>query len=347
MESTNTAGQGNYEALIFVSFGGPEGPEDVMPFLENVTRGRGVPRERLLQVAEQYKLFDGVSPINAHNRAVIAALEKELAEHGPQLPIYFGNRNWHPFLSNTVAEMAKQGIRRALAFVTSAYSSYSGCRQYREDIERACADVGESAPTIDKLRAFWNHPGFIEPVAENVRSALSTIPQGRRRAARIAFTAHSLPLSMAETCDYRKQLLDAADLVAARLDSDVHWELVYQSRSGPPSQPWLEPDIVDHLRALARDGARDVVVSPIGFVADHMEVLFDLDVQARRAANDLGLHMVRAATVGTDPRFISMIRELVLERLVSGRERRALGSLGPRADVCPPDCCPPPRRPAR
>jgi ferrochelatase len=347
MASGNHEQHGNYDALIFVSFGGPEGSDDVMPFLENVTRGRGVPRERLLQVAEQYKLFDGVSPINAHNRAVIAALEEEFAEHGPPVPVYFGNRNWHPFLSDTVAEMAVHGVRRALAFVTSAYSSYSGCRQYREDIARACTEVGAGAPEIDKLRAFWNHPGFIEPLTENVRAALSAIPAARRAAARIAFTAHSLPLSMAETCDYKTQLLDAAGLIAERLDSAPPWELVYQSRSGPPSQPWLEPDLLDHLDSLAGEGVGDVLVAPIGFVADHMEVLFDLDVQARRKANELGLHMVRAATVGTDPRFISMIRELVLERLEPARERRALGNLGPRADVCPPDCCPAPRRPGR
>ena len=327
-----------YDALLVVSFGGPEGMDEVIPFLENVLRGRNVPRERLQAVAHHYELFGGVSPINEQNRRLIAALRDELDAHGPALPIYWGNRNWHPFLADTLRQMRDDGIKRALAFVTSAYSSYSGCRQYREDIERARAEVGADAPAVDKLRVFYNHPGFVAPNAENLRAALAQIPADRRDAARVAFTAHSIPLSMSEGCDYHAQLNETCRLVASTANAE-HWRLVFQSRSGPPTQPWLEPDICDHLRALKDEGATDVVVHPVGFISDHMEVIYDLDTEARQVAAEIGLNLIRAATVGTHPAFVGMIRELIVERTDANAERRALGSFGPRQDVCAVDCC--------
>ncbi len=329
----------SYDAILLVSFGGPERPEDVMPFLENVTRGRNVPRERLLEVAEHYYHFQGVSPINAQNRALVAALSDELGRHNLRLPVYWGNRNWHPLLPDTLRQMAEAGIGRALAFFTTAYSSYSSCRQYRENLAEAQQVVGPSAPQIDKLRAFFNHPGFIEPLVEQTRAALEQIPPERRTAAELVFTAHSIPLAMAQSCRYEAQLREASRLVSEAL-RHRRWRLVYQSRSGPPQQPWLEPDICDTLRALGEEGAtRDVVVVPIGFISDHLEVLYDLDVEAADLAHQLGLNLVRAATVGTHPRFVRMIRELIEERLADAPHRPALGSLGPSHDVCPTDCC--------
>jgi ferrochelatase len=327
-----------YDALLIVSFGGPEGMSDVMPFLENVLRGRNVPAERMRAVARHYELFDGVSPINAQNRELIAALENELAQNGPHLPIYWGNRNWHPMLADALRKMAQGGVRNALAFFTSAYSSSSGCRQYREDIARAQQEVGPDAPRVEKLRAFYNHPGFVGPNVENVRAALAEIPSGRRGRARLAFTAHSIPLSMAAGCDYEAQLLETCRLVSEGA-SHERWRLVFQSRSGPPSQPWLEPDILDHLRELKEAGTEDVVVAPVGFISDHMEVLYDLDTEARALCQNLGLNMVRAATVGAHVDFVKMIRELVLERLSPDAPRRFLGTRGPGHDVCPADCC--------
>ncbi|MFN8185499.1 MAG: ferrochelatase [Gaiellales bacterium] len=326
------------DAILVVSFGGPEGPDDVMPFLENVTGGRGVPRERLEEVAHHYELFGGVSPINAQNRALIGALRLELDAHGVDLPIYFGNRNWHPLLADTLRRMAADGIQRALAFITSAFSSYSGCRQYRENVFVAQEEVGSGAPEVSKLRAFWNHPGFIEPNAELVRAALAEIPEAGRGRARVAFTAHSIPSAMARHCRYETQLREAARLVAEAAGASAY-DVVYQSRSGPPQVPWLEPDIGDHLRGLAAGGATDVVVSPLGFLSDHIEVLYDLDHEAREVAGELGLRMIRAGTVGTHPAFVAMIRELVQERLDPSLERRALGREGPAPDVCPPGCC--------
>jgi ferrochelatase len=325
-----------YDALLVVSFGGPEGMGDVLPFLENVLRGRNVPKERLREVAAHYEHFGGVSPLNAQCRALVAALEPVLPGG---LPVYWGNRHWHPLLGDTLRRMAENGVRRALAFVTSAYGSSSGCRQYLDDIARARAEVGERAPEVDKLRLFYNHPGFVEPMAEHVKAALDRVPEPRRGAARLVFTAHSIPRALAATCEYEAQLRETAGLVAFALGRP-QWSLVYQSRSGPPSQPWLDPDIVDHLRALAGSGAKDVVVAPIGFTSDHMEVLYDLDLDARSRAIELGLNMVRAATVGTHPRFVRMVRELVEERLSDAPVRLHLGTRGPAPDVCPPACCP-------
>ncbi|HUS10608.1 MAG TPA: ferrochelatase [Pyrinomonadaceae bacterium] len=325
-----------YDALLVISFGGPEGMDDVMPFLENVLRGRNVPRERLLAVAKHYELFGGVSPINEQNRNLISALQQELKAKGPHLPIYFGNRNWHPMLADTLATMHADGIRRALALVTSAYSSYSSCRQYLEDIERARQAVGPDAPRVEKLRAFHNHPGFIEANVENVRKALEQIPEERRAATQLVFTAHSIPESMATNCDYVAQLDETSRLVAAGSGLE-HWRLVFQSRSGPPSQPWLGPDVCEYLRELR--GARDVVVAPIGFVSDHMEIVYDLDTKAMRLCRKLGLNMIRGATAGTHPRFVEMIRELMMERVYPETPRRAVGRLGVPADRCATDCC--------
>jgi ferrochelatase len=327
----------HYDALMIVSFGGPEASDEVMPFLENVLRGRNVPRERMQQVAQHYEQFGGVSPINEQNRRLIAALRAELDANNTPLPIYWGNRNWHPLLTDTLREMRDDGIKRTLAFVTSAYSSYSGCRQYREDIERARASVGEDAPHVDKLRAFYNHPGFVEPNAEHLKAALDQIPTEQRDRAPVAFTAHSIPASMAAGCDYEAQLLETCRLVAERAGV-AKWNLVFQSRSGSPMQPWLEPDIRDHLRELRRAGATDAVVQPIGFISDHVEVLYDLDTEARQVAEEIGLNLVRAATVGTHPAFVSMIRELILER-TSNVPRRFLGAHGARQDACAVDCC--------
>jgi ferrochelatase len=336
----------NYDAILVVSFGGPESKEEVIPFLETVLRGRNVPRERLLTVAEHYYHFEGKSPINQQTLELIAALKAELQRVGPRLPIYWGNRNWHPFLTETLVKMKQEGIRRALAFVTSAYSSYSGCRQYREDIMRAQGEVGEDAPQIDKLRQFFNHPGFVEATIDRVRDALDAVPHHARQNVQIVYTAHSIPLSMANSCDYVTQLEEVRGLVSDAL-GQKNDALVYQSRSGTPGQSWLEPDILDYLRDVkARNLASAVVLAPISFISDHMEVLYDLDVEARQLCDELGLPMTRAKTVGVHPKFIAMIRELILERMNPNSERRAWGTLGVRPDVCPENCCPAPRRPA-
>ncbi|HZT68488.1 MAG TPA: ferrochelatase [Terriglobia bacterium] len=328
-----------YDAILWISFGGPEKKEDVIPFLENVLRGKNVPRERMMAVAEHYYHLGGKSPINQQNRQLIAALEAELAARGPQLPIYWGNRNWHPLLTDTVMKMKADGVRRALAFVTSAYSSYSSCRQYLEDIEKARAAAGEGAPVIDKIRPFYNHPLYIAATTEQVRAALEQVPAERRRAAHVVYTAHSIPLSMARNSRYEEQLLEACRLVSANLGRSGD-PLVYQSRSGPPLQPWLGPDILEHLLTMkARGETTDVVIVPIGFVSDHIEVLYDLDTEARRLCDELGLNMVRAAAVGNNPRFVTMVRELILERTGENPERPSLGKLGPCTDVCPPGCC--------
>ncbi len=344
------ANPNGYDSIVLMSFGGPNGPDDVIPFLENVTRGRGVPRERLEEVAEQYTMFGGKSPINEQNQELLAALRIELDAHGIELPLYWGNRNWDPFISDTAAEMVAAGHQRALAVVTSAFSSYSGCRQYREDFGRATDSV-DGALTFHKIRAFWHHPGYIETMTDRVAEAVDTLPDDARASARIVYTAHSLPNSMAATSDYVAQLEDAAALVtdAARERTGLELEqvLVFQSRSGPPQVPWLEPDIVDHLRDSVDSGdLRPVVVVPIGFISDHQEVKFDLDTQAREVADELGLSMVRAGTAGIHPRFVAMLRELIEERLGDDGVRVSIGELPARPDQCPQDCCPAPQRPA-
>jgi ferrochelatase len=316
----------HYDALLVVSFGGPEGMDDVIPFLENVLRGRNVPRERMLQVAHHYQMFGGVSPINQQNRELIAALGRELESNGPPLPIYSGNRNWHPLLPDTLRKMASDGVRNALAFVTSAYSSYSSCRQYLQNIADAQAQVGPTAPRVEKLRVFYNHPLFIQANVDHIRDAWAQVNDPE--SAHLVFTAHSIPESMAANCDYAMQLEQAATLIAQALNIKK-WELVYQSRSGSPSQPWLGPDICDHLKTLREAGVKEVVVAPIGFVSDHMEVVYDLDVEARRVAEEIGMNLMRARTAGTHPAFVRMIRELMLERI---------HDVVPK-NICSPDCC--------
>ncbi len=329
----------DYDALLLVSFGGPEGMDDVLPFLENVLRGKNVPIERMQTVVHHYELFDGVSPINEQNRALIAALRAELDAHDLDLPIYWGNRNWSPYLADTLRQMADDGVRHALAIFTSAYSSYSGCRQYLEDIARAQAEIGADAPQIDKLRVFYNHPGFIAANVERAQAAFEQIPPERRAAAELVFTAHSIPQSMAQGSNYVVQLEEACRLIAGRAGRSA-WRLVYQSRSGSPRQPWLAPDILETLRALKTEGASDVVLLPVGFISDHMEVNYDLDVEAKQLADEIGLNLIRAQTVGTHPAFVAMLRDLIVERISSASERKAIGAFAASHDVCPADCCP-------
>ncbi len=340
----NDPSKATYDAVVVVSFGGPDRREDVIPFLENVLRGRNVPRERLVEVAEHYYRLGGKSPINDQNRALVAALEDELAKNGPAIPVYWGNRNWRPLLADTLREMAADGVCRALAFVTSGYGSYSSCRQYLDDIAQAREQVGSSAPTVEKLRLFYNHPGFIETMTERVSEALQQLRPESRAVAHLVYTAHSIPTAMAKSSPYVEQLREACRLVSESLGRS-EWTLVYQSRSGPPSQPWLVPDINDYLRQLhASGGPREVIVVPIGFTSEHMEVLYDLDTEARAVCEELGLMMVRAATAGLHPKFISMIRELISERMDPNATRRASGNLGSWHDFCPEDCCPRPVR---
>ncbi|MFJ9726691.1 ferrochelatase [Streptomyces sp. NPDC101209] len=350
-----------YDALLLLSFGGPEGPDDVIPFLENVTRGRGIPRERLKEVGEHYFLFGGVSPINDQNRALLDALRKDFADHGLDLPVYWGNRNWAPYLTDTLREMTADGRRRILVLATSAYASYSGCRQYRENLADALAALeaeGLEPPRVDKLRHYFNHAGFVEPMIEGVLRALDELPQEVRAGAHLAFSTHSIPTASADTSGpveghgeggaYVAQHLEVASLIAdavrERTGVEHPWQLVYQSRSGAPHIPWLEPDICDHLQALHKAGAPGVVIAPIGFVSDHMEVLYDLDTEARAKAGELGLPMRRSATVGADPRFAAAVRDLVLERAATERGETpavcALGTLGASHNLCPIGCCP-------
>ena len=327
-----------YDAVLVMSFGGPEGMDDVIPFLENVTKGRNVPRERLEEVAKHYYHFGGVSPINAQNRALITALEEELHEHNLSLPIYFGNRNWHPMIEDTIRQMRDDDIQRAIAFFTSGFSCYSGCRQYREDIIGAVEAVGEGAPEFDKVRVFYNHPGFIMPVVENVQTALEKFSADERENVHIAFTAHSIPMGMARNSIYEAQLKEACRIVAEQTNTK-NYALVYQSRSGSPRIPWLEPDILDYMDEIAEQGVQNLIIMPIGFVSDHMEVMFDLDTEAMEKAEGLGIKMVRAATVGTAKTFVQMIRELIVERMTENPERLALGKREPNHDICPINCC--------
>jgi len=347
--STSAAGilraaMATYDAVLIVSFGGPEGPGDVMEFLRNVTNGKDVPESRLEEVASRYHGIGGVSPINGQCRRIVAALENELTDHGLQLPVYWGNRNWQPMLTDTVAKMADDGVEHALAIATSAYSSYSGCRQYLGDIAAARASVGASAPRVDKVRAYFNHPGFIEPFTEATAAARAELGD-LGPSAHIVFTAHSIPMAMAATCDYRSQLTEAAKIVMSLQDVGHEWSQAWQSRSGPASAQWLEPDVNDHLRTLATNGVEAVIIVPIGFVSDHMEVVYDLGVEAAATAADLGLALCRADTPGTapHPRFVTMLRELVEERLDPGRPRLTLGTTPVRPDRCAPDCCQPNR----
>ena len=344
-----------YDAVLLVSFGGPEGPDDVIPFLENVTRGRNIPRERLAVVGEHYAHFGGVSPINEQCRRQRAALEAALTDAGIDLPVYWGNRNWDPFLVDEIERMAEDGITRALAVFTSAYSSYSGCRQYRENIIEARGQAAArrpelTIPEIDKVRAYYDHPGFIEPFVSATQAAIAEL--GDDADPTLVFTAHSIPSSMAASSDYEAQLAEAARLVAERIAEPAPPStLVWQSRSGPPQVPWLEPDVNDELVRLAEAGVGEAVIVPIGFISDHIEVMWDLDAEAAATAADAGIRLTRAVAPGTEPddAFIAMWVDLVRERIEaeSGGEpaRTALGSLEVRPDVCRVDCCPAPVRP--
>lgn len=354
--TTATPGQ-PYDAVLLVSFGGPEGQEDVLPFLRNVTRGRGIPDERLEEVSHHYRAFGGVSPINAQNRALQAALRAELDGRGLDLPVLWGNRNWDPFLDQALREAYDAGHRRLLAVVTSAYSSYSSCRQYREDLAGALERTGLVGELqVDKVRQYFDHPGFVAPFVEGVTAALS-----RRPDAHVLFATHSIPTSTAITSGppgadlgpggaYEAQHRAVAEVVMTAVDPAAPWSLVYQSRSGAPSTPWLEPDINDAITELAAQGTQAVVIVPLGFVSDHMEVLWDLDEEALTTARSAGLHAERVPTPGVHPRFVSGLVDLVTERL-GGQDggvpptsaRPALTSLGPWYDVCPAGCCANPR----
>jgi ferrochelatase len=329
-----------YDALLVVSFGGPEGPDDVMPFLDNVLRGRNVPEARKREVAEHYLHFGGVSPINQHNRDLVQALEAELNEAGLELPVYLGNRNWLPFLSDTLRQMKADGISHSLALVTSAFSSYSACRQYLDAIATARDEAGPDAPRVSKLRCYFNHPRFVAAWRDRLGEGWRKIATSDGPPVHVLFTAHSIPVAMANACSYVAQLRDLAGLLAADLQlAPSQWQLVYQSRSGPPQQPWLEPDVCEALTAMKESGACRVLLAPIGFLSDHMEVLFDLDEEAANVARQLGLELVRAPTVGTHPEFVTMVRELVQERTLGITERPTVGSLGAAPDECPPNCC--------
>jgi ferrochelatase len=339
-----------YDALVLVSFGGPEGRDDVLPFLRNVTAGRDVPDSRLAQVAEHYYRFGGVSPINQQNRDLLDAIEASLAARGLDLPVYWGNRNWRPYLADTVVAMAADGVTRGLAIATAAYSSYSSCRQYLEDIERARAQAGPAAPPIDKITPYFSQAGLADSLAAAARAARATLPPGVQAEADFVFTAHSIPLAMSAASGpagdaYPAQLAQVAGQVAARLGLTRPWHLAYTSRSGPPSQPWLEPDISDCLADLAKAGSRAVVAVPAGFVSDHTEVKFDLDVEAAQAAAELGLPFARAATPGTSQPFVEMITSLVGQCLADPVPPGP--AAGPcSATFCLTGCCAPvPARP--
>ncbi len=357
MPSTPAPDPSPYDALLLVSFGGPEKPEDVVPFLENVTRGRGIPRERLEEVGQHYFEFGGRSPINDQNRELLEALREDLKGAGLDLPVYWGNRNWDPYLTDTLRQMREDGVTRAACFMTSAYSSYSGCRQYRENLADA-AEAVPGGPRLDKLRHYFNHPGFVEPMVDATLAALAELPDDVRTGARLAFVTHSIPTAMNDGAGpeggaYVAQHRSVAEAVVERVRQETgrrhRSELVFCSRSGSPRTPWLEPDVNDHLRALHEEGAAAAVMVPIGFVSDHMEVIYDLDTEALATAAELGLPTTRAATAGVDPRFVAAVRDLLLERAAAERgddvTRAAVGTLPPSWDRCPVGCCPNPRGP--
>ena len=329
--------QSKYQAMLLVSLGGPEGPDDVMPYLKNVLRGRNVPESRMLEVAKHYDQFGGVSPINEQNRALIESLKQEFTDHEIKLPIYFGNRNWNPLLEDTLRQMKEDGVKDAIAFFTSTFSCYSGCRQYRENIYEAQQNIGEGAPRIHKVRMSFNHPLFVKAASERVTDAAQALQISDDSPVELLFTAHSIPESMAGGCNYQLQLNEACRLVANESGLS-NWKLAFQSRSGPPHQPWLEPDICDYLEQVKAKGVTNVIIMPIGFVSDHMEVMFDLDVEAQEKCEELGIRMSRAKTFGTHQDFVTLIRELVLERAFD-TERLAVGELPASHDVCPPNCC--------
>ena len=337
-------GMGRFDSLLLLSFGGPENSDDVMPFLRNVTAGRGVPDERLAVVAEQYELFGGKSPINELNQQLLSALDEELVSRGHEMATFWGNRNWHPFVTDTIADLKSLGHTSTVCLVTSAFSSYSGCRQYHEDLDRARNEV-PGAPNIERVRVYWDHPDFLGTAAELL--AESRDAAGLSSETPVLHSAHSLPLSMAANCDYQQQLNEAASIVNELAGMRGPYEVVFQSRSGPPSVPWLTPDIDQRIHELAEQGTQEILVHPLGFVADHMEVLFDLDTQSAAAAKEADVKMVRTPTVGTHPRFVSMLVDLVEEAAGLRADRPSLSKSGPRPDKCNSQCCPAPIRPGR
>ena len=350
-----------YDALLLASFGGPEGQDDVIPFLRNVTRGRGIPDERLEEVAHHYRHFGGISPINAQNRELKVQIEAELARRGIELPVYWGNRNWAPYLDEAVLAAEAAGNRTLLALATSAYSSFSSCRQYREDFARVLDETGLGGTvTIDKIRQFFDHPGVVAPFVAGVRDAVAGfVADGIAPAdIRVLFSTHSVPMDDARRSGprdrewgdggaYEAQHLAVAAYVMSQIAedvpdaADVPWQLVYQSRSGPPSQPWLEPDVCDVIEGLPAEGARAVAIVPLGFVSDHMEVLWDLDTEAMDAAAEAGLAAVRTPTPGIDPAYVAGLVDLIEERLkgTPAANRPHVTKLGPWFDVCRPGCC--------
>ncbi|MCT1385084.1 ferrochelatase [Brachybacterium sp. p3-SID1565] len=356
---TRRGEQRAFDSILFSSFGGPDGQEDVIPFLRNVTRGRGIPDERLEEVAGHYRALGGRSPITEQNRAMIASLQVELAARGIDMPVYFGNRNWEPYNADAVTALHADGHRHALGLVTSAYSSYSSCRQYREDFAMVLEETGlADEVTIDKVRVYFNHPGFLDPVADGLEQALRSLGDAGHDVDRIAvlFSTHSVPLSMAEASGpeetrvegssgwYVAQHLAACRYVMDRVDDALpqlpSWRLVYQSRSGAPHIPWLEPDVNDVIEEIAEQQSADaVVVVPIGFVTDHVEVVWDLDTEAKETAQEHGLTFERVATSGTDPRFIKALADLVQERLDPAFPRQEVTDFGPTPDVCGANCC--------
>lgn len=350
-----------YDALLLAGFGGPEGQEDVLPFLRNVTAGRGIPDERLEEVATHYRHFGGVSPINAQTQQLREAIEKELRDRGLDLPVYWGNRNWTPYLEDTVQEAADAGHTRLLALATSAYSSYSSCRQYREDFARALLNTGLAGTVrIDKVRQYFDHPGFVTPFIEGVDKALRQFEaeQLAPEEIRVLFATHSLPtadgersgppeLSLGDGGAYAAQHRAVGEVIMEQVRFELpsrtgtQWELVYQSRSGPASQPWLEPDVCDRIAELPAEGIKAVIIVPLGFLSDHMEVLWDLDEEAIEAAEEAGLRAVRTATPGVHPDFVRGLVDLVQERMdaVPVTDREHMTTLGPWYDVCRPGCC--------
>jgi len=340
-----------YDALLLVSFGGPEKPEDVVPFLRNVTAGKNIPDERLVEVGAHYAQFGGRSPINDQNRDLLAAIREDLTSNGIDLPVYWGNRNWDPYLADAIGKMKADGINRAACLFTSAYSSYSGCRQYREDLAEAVTGI-VAPPRLDKLRTYFNHPGFLEPNVDATLTALAQLPDDVRREAHLVFVTHSIPVAMndrsgpignAYVHQHRSVVDEISDRVREETGHRYPSALVYCSRSGPPAVPWLEPDVNDHLTTLHASGVPAVVLVPIGFVSDHMEVIYDLDTEAMATATELGMACERAATAGVDPRFVAMVRDLLLERAAvergDGVDRLAVGTIPPTWDVCPAGCC--------
>ena len=335
----------SYDAIMLVSFGGPEGMDDVIPYLENVLRGKNVPHERMMEVAEHYRHFGGVSPINAQNKALLEALKPELKQRGIDLPVYWGNRNWEPYIPEVLKQMQDDGVKNYIALVTSSFSSYSGCRQYRENLKDAQEALGEDAPRYAKIRVWYNHPKWIEVNKVRYEEALSGFPADQQNEVFVAFTAHSIPGVMADSSAYEKQLMESCRLVAESAGIEK-WKLVYQSRSGPPQQPWLEPDVCDYLEELHSEGVNNVIVQPIGFISDHLEVMFDLDEEAVEKAGELGMNMQRAGTAGIHPLFVEMLAELVQERIEGWSDKQAVGNFPANHDCCPKGCCKMPARPA-